>query len=301
MLSWHFIVFIAILVGMWLFRLFKSRPRALVPPGILKGPDTFIPVKLSEVFPISDNTKVFRFELPDDSLPLGLPLCQHILFRAKIPTKNSPEGEEIIRKYTPTSRLNDVGFFEVPIKIYSKSTHPEFPDGGIMTQYLDSLRIGDKIDISGPRGRIIYNGGGEFSIENLNGKTEKKARNIGFIAGGTGITPCLQLIQYAATNSNENLYMSLIFANQTENDILLRPLIEEFVAEQKLFVYYILTKAPEGWPMGTGYISESHIKENMPPPGPETLIFHCGPKPFNILTRQLLEKLGYTDDMICKF
>lgn len=223
------------------------------------------------------------------------------MFRAKIPTKDHPDGELITRKYTPTSRLNDVGFFEVPIKIYSKNTHPDYPEGGIFSQYIDGLRIGDRIEISGPRGRVIYNGGGEFLIETPTGPYEKKARHIGLISAGTGITPCFQLIQYASMHKSENLYMSLIFCNQTENDILMRPIIEEFVSEQKLFVYHVLNKPPENWPMGSGYINEEHIKENMPPPGPDTLIFHCGNKPFNTLTRSLLEKLGYTDDMIIKF
>ncbi len=41
------------------------------------------------------------------------------------------------------------------------------------------------------------------------------------IAGGTGITPVFQLIQYIALNEkNKNLKMFLLFANKTEVYIL---------------------------------------------------------------------------------
>ena len=35
-----------------------------------------------------------------------------------------------------------VGFFDLVVKVYFKDTHPKFPDGGKMSQYLESLGIG---------------------------------------------------------------------------------------------------------------------------------------------------------------
>ena len=196
------------------------------------------------MLPISENTKIFRFEYPQDSSELGLPICQHLLFKAKIPTKASPEGEEIIRKYTPTSSINEKGYFDVPIKIYYKNTHPDYPDGGVFTQYLDNLKIGDSIEVAGPSGRIVYQGKGVFKIQKETEEILKKVKNIGLIAGGTGITPCFQLFQYCSTFS-EPLNISLVYANKTENDILLRPIIEEFIAEQLIHAYFVLEKPPE--------------------------------------------------------
>ena len=70
----------------------------------------------------------------------------------------------MIRKYTPTSNINEVGFFDVPIKIYYKNSNSNFPEGGIFTQHLDSLKIGDFLEISGPSGRIVYMGEGVFKF-----------------------------------------------------------------------------------------------------------------------------------------
>lgn len=53
-----------------------------------------------------------------------------------------------------------------------------------------------------------------------------------FSLGGTGITPMLQLIRHICKDSKDNTQMALLFANQTENDILLR---DELEAVQKKF------------------------------------------------------------------
>lgn len=39
-------------------------------------------------------------------------------------------------------------------KIYRPNS--DFPNGGKMSQYLDDMEIGSKIDVAGPVGRIVY-------------------------------------------------------------------------------------------------------------------------------------------------
>ena len=51
-------------------------------------------------------------------------------------------------------------------KVYFKNVHPKYPDGGKMSQYLDSLEIGDTVDVRGPSGKLTYVGRGElFSFQ----------------------------------------------------------------------------------------------------------------------------------------
>lgn len=38
--------------------------------------------------------------------------------------------------------------------------NPKFPEGGKMSQYLDSMKIGDVIDFRGPNGLLVYKGSG---------------------------------------------------------------------------------------------------------------------------------------------
>ena len=48
--------------------------------------------------------------------------------------------------------------------------------------------------------------------------------------GGTGITPILQLIRQFINDPNDKTKMSVIFANQSESDILLRDDLEMVAA-----------------------------------------------------------------------
>lgn len=60
-----------------------------------------------------------------------------------------------------------------------------------------------------------------------------QVRKLGMMAGGTGITPMLQIIsavmREAGGMGRSRMEMSLIFANKSEDDILLRDMIEKLV------------------------------------------------------------------------
>jgi cytochrome-b5 reductase len=53
----------------------------------------------------------YRFALPSPSDVLGLPIGQHISVQAVI------NGKEIMRSYTPTSSDDDLGHFDLMIKV----------------------------------------------------------------------------------------------------------------------------------------------------------------------------------------
>ncbi|KAJ8868566.1 hypothetical protein PR048_030104, partial [Dryococelus australis] len=46
-------------------------------------------------------------------------------------------------------------------------------------------------------------------------------------SSGTGITPMLQLVRHITKDPDDHTQMALLFANQTEEDILLRKELEE--------------------------------------------------------------------------
>lgn len=39
----------------------------------------------------------------------------------------------------------------------------------------------------------------------------------------------------------------------------------------------VLSEAPEDWKEDKGYISEKHIREDLPPPGDDAMVLICGP------------------------
>ena len=64
------------------------------------------------------------------------------------------------------------------------------------------------MDVKGPFYKLMYS---------VNMK-----RRIGMIAGGTGITPMLQIIREILENPEDKTEVSLLFANNAEEDILMR-------------------------------------------------------------------------------
>jgi len=88
------------------------------------------------------------------------------------------------------------GKFQMLMKVYFKDIHPQFPEGGKMSQYLNEIPIGDCIKIRGPFGKLSYFGDGNFKIltkfKPITYK-EKRYKFVGMLGGGTGITPLYQV------------------------------------------------------------------------------------------------------------
>ena len=89
-------------------------------------------------------------------------------------------------------------------------------------QILDSLAIGDFVEVRGPIGHFHYTRPGHF----INHKHEGEASRINMIAGGTGITPMYQVMKEILANPADTTQLRLLYANQTEGDILIRDELE---------------------------------------------------------------------------
>lgn len=243
---------------------------------------------------ISHDTRRFRFGLPTPDHILGLPTGQHIYLSAKV------AGSLIIRPYTPVSSDNDHGFVDLVVKVYFRNVHPKFPDGGKLSQYLDEMKIGDTIQVRGPSGHLIYDGKGKFRIREAKTKPyqPKSYRKVGMIAGGTGITPMLQIVRQVFRDPSDSTQLWLLFANQTEKDILLRKELEEIqrAYPERFHLWYTIDR-PEGiWKYGVGFINDKLIENHLPPPSSDTIILMCGPPPMiQMACKPSLDKLQYSE------
>lgn len=88
----------------------------------------------------SHNTKLIRFEIPGGK-SLGLPIGRHVSVRAEV------DGKQVMRAYTPTSRPDQKGYFDLLVKTYEM---------GKMSPHLHSLTVGSSLEVRGPVGRFKY-------------------------------------------------------------------------------------------------------------------------------------------------
>jgi nitrate reductase (NAD(P)H) len=246
-----------------------------------------IPCKLVAKTSISRDSRIFRFELPMKDQVLGLAVGKHIYLCAKI------DGKLCMRAYTPSSSVDVVGYFELVVKIYFKGENDKFPNGGQMSQYLENLPLNSTIDVKGPVGHIEYTGKGNFTVS---GK-QKFAKKLAMIAGGTGITPIYQVMQAVLMDPEDETEMSLVYANRTENDVLLKEELDKWAEEypDRVKIWYVVSNTiTEGWKYSVGRITEGIMREHLPGTSDDALALVCGPPPMIQFTvSPNLEKMGY--------
>uniref|UniRef100_A0A7N0UMI4 Nitrate reductase n=1 Tax=Kalanchoe fedtschenkoi TaxID=63787 RepID=A0A7N0UMI4_KALFE len=246
-----------------------------------------ISCKLVEKISISHDVRLFRFALPSKDQVLGLPVGKHIFVCATI------DDKLCMRAYTPSSAIDVEGHFDLVVKIYFKNVHPKFPNGGMMSQHLDSLAIGSKIDIKGPLGHIEYMGRGNFTVH---GKP-KQAKKLTMLAGGTGITPIYQIMQAIFKDPEDDTEMYVVYANRTEEDILLREELDAWAEKysSRLKVWYVIeTTTKDDWKYSTGFVTEAILREHVPEGSSDVLAMVCGPPPMiQFAVQPNLEKMKY--------
>lgn len=244
--------------------------------------------RVSHVYPVTPNVTRVRFELPSPEHEMGLPVASCLLARAKVNGKNE------IRPYTPTTSNEEKGVLELVVKGYEQ---------GKVSKHIVNLQVGDELEMKGPFKKYPY-------------RPNTKAA-IGMIAGGSGITPMVQVIKEILRNADDMTQIRLLFANLSEDDIILRNELDAlaFMYPDRLQIAYCLDNPPnENWSGYSGYITKDMIQEFLPPPSDDNLIMVCGPPPmmFHISGNKakdksqgelegLLRDMNYTSSMVFKF
>ncbi|KAF2743851.1 putative cytochrome B5 [Sporormia fimetaria CBS 119925] len=231
-------------------------------------PKTWRNFKLTKKTLVSPNVYRFVFALPNPDDSLGLPIGQHIALRATV------AGKPVARSYTPVSNDSDSGRIELLVKVYP---------AGLLTNHLANMNEGDMIKIRGPKGAMQY--------------SRSYASEIGMIAGGTGITPMYQLIRAICEDKEDNTKVSLLYANNTEEDILLREELENFATENphKFKVQHVLTQASDKWTGLRGFVNQDMIKEHLAPATDSSKVLLCGPPPMVNAMKKNLAGLGWKE------
>jgi cytochrome-b5 reductase len=200
-------------------------------------------------------------------------------------------GAQHVRPYTPLS--SDASSLDLMVKVYEPS--------GRMSKHLGALAVGDSVEYDGPKEKLAY--------------SPNMKRSITMLAGGTGITPCMQLIRLVLDNPDDSTKLTLVYANTEERDILQRDTLEAWAADSadQLTLVLVLSSPPDGWSGLSGRIDRPKleaVEDVAAGPSDDVLVCVCGPPAMydSICGARgqdeelgILGELGLTKESIFKF
>lgn len=255
------------------------------------SPEDFRRFPVLEVRKAGPGTNILKCGLPSPEHVMGMPVTAYVMVEGH----NSGDSSA----YTPITTDDQPGYFELLVKGY--------PDGNV-SKYLCSLQAGDSVSVKGPVAKLPY--------------TANMKKKIGMIAGGSGITPMLQIIKEILKDPDDKTEVTLIFGNQSPADILLRDELDQLAASSKgqVNILYVVDKNTTSDPAikHVGYVTAEFCRKVLPAPSDDTLIYVCGPPPLLFAAAGnkgfvkgrkfgqgqiggFLKELGYTIDMVFKF
>lgn len=158
-------------------------------------------------------------------------------------------------------------FTSLPVDDFLQFTIKTYPSHKGVTNKLLQLEEGDELILHEVFGAIAYQGEGLF------------------IAGGAGVTPFISIFRYLQLK-NEIGGNKLIFANKTEDDIILAIEFEEMLGEN--FINILSEERTDGY--AYGQIDEEFLKANIADFNQQFYV--CGPPPMMDAIQKQLANLG---------
>jgi len=176
---------------------------------------------------------------------------------------NKPGLENELRPFTFTC-LNSDNYLEFTIKIYGERN-------GI-TEKLGELNAGDELILHEVFGAINYQGPGLF------------------IAGGAGLTPFISIFRQLKAE-NKLAGNTLLFANHSEDDIILKDELDEMLGQNHIDILSNPSTGVQG-----KHIDEDLIKRFIT--AKTEYYYICGPDEFVATMKSDLLELGIPEDKV---
>lgn len=221
---------------------------------------------VTEIIPETHDSYTFRFQ--------GDPLCRFVYYPGQFCTLVLDiDGKKVVRSYTISS---------TPSRPYSLEITVKRVPGGLVSNWLpDNLRVGSKVEISGPRGK--------FRMEP--GKVPPKVLLLG---AGSGVTPAMSMARWlcdVAADVDINFFNSV----RSPNDIIFEKEIEMMTQRFKLFSASNVTSTRESskaWTGLSGRVSRKMF-ELLVPDLHEREVFMCGPEGYMEAVKGILRDLDF--------
>ena len=158
-----------------------------------------------------------------------------------------------------------------------------YADGAVSRYLTSDVRVGDKIQLRGPKGECF---------------TPQPDGPIFLIAAGSGIVPLMALLRHREMTASSSRAV-LLYSSRTADEIIYRAELERMTARSDLRVFHVLTRArPTCWAGGVGRIDRATLAEFGPPASARPQVFICGPPPFVETMNHFLVDLGHDQRLI---
>ena len=230
-----------------------------------KGP---MRLRLVQTEQQTHDTKTLRFQILDERSLSAKP-GQFLTFQWTV------EGKRVLRSYTISSSPSHDQYVEIT---------PKRMESGCVSVFLnEQAKPGLTVDASGPYGRFYFD--------------ETQHRSIVLIAAGSGITPMISMLRYV-DDLKLTTQVRLLYCVRTATDIIFQNELARLAASLPNFKYEVYLSRPDPtWNGQSGRLSGEFISQHLI--GLDTpTFFLCGPEGFMENARQILARLGVSQDRI---
>jgi ferredoxin-NADP reductase len=248
-------------------------PRAVPPPQPATPSKSWSgPLRIAAIVRETPHVKTFRLVEPNGGpIPFTFAPGQFVTLTAEV------DGHIVRRSYTIASPPTRSSYVEVTVKR---------EDDGEFSRFLhDKASVGQAIEVRGPVGAFVFDGGNADSIV--------------LIAGGVGITPMMCVIRYL-TDMSWPGEIFLVYAARSTDELIFREELEYLQRRyRRLHAVVTVDARSEGtaWMGLEGPIDKQALSHAVP--GIDKRRVHlCGPPPMMAAIRRMLSELGVPEAQI---
>lgn len=239
-----------------------TRPHADAATVGRLDPNAWTPFAVTATRRLNHNTHEITLAL-NDGRRVGdvMPAASCLLARLPVGAYDEAAGRNkyVIRPYTPTTAPDERGRIDLVVKVY---------EGGKLTPHLAALKRGDTVELKGPIAKI---------------PVTPDYDHIACVAGGTGITPMLQVMRSALADPRSRTRFTLLYGSVSPSDVICKRELDALAAAHpgRVTLHYTTDVGGRGWGGRVGLITKDWLKATLPPPGAagKNMVFVCGPPP----------------------
>ncbi|MBU3916941.1 hypothetical protein KKA14_15520, partial [bacterium] len=222
-----------------------------------------INLKVNDIIEESSAAKTFRLVAEDNYLPPFL-AGQYISLILEV------DNIKTSRPYSISSSPSETGWFDITVQRVA---------GGLVSNHLlDTVKIGDKLESSGPNGQFYLNPVVHSNV-------------CVCVAGGCGITPFMSMIRETAGQGLKREII-LFYGSKTTKDMIFFSELTKISAKHKNVKFIPVIENPtEEYNGKTGFITADLINEVLDTPEGKNY-FICGPQAMYDFCFPEIKKLG---------